>query len=1362
MTRQAGPRHDQKEIHGMNNINIKSSSASIKRLTSLLLAAVMLFTSIQFGAGELYAADADDYALEICHNGEKTSSVTVREDSKLELSASMTRDGSEYQWQIAIDRAADAWVNISGQTSSTVKVSYAMVGSLLDESGAAYIRLREKRGDEVYYSDPVKVQIAYVVKESAFSADAYYASDMSIAVYSALRTGAVPLDYETYNITVEYKYETGAEAAGSLIANIAAGGDYQYHVEFPIIPGYLAYLGDATEASLSLDINVKNISEDITYTVLYKPTEVEFKIYRYIQNVLNDNYTLLKTDTGKGVTGTLVGDDCAVEIDGFTLLYYDKDVTIAADGSTEIEIYYDRNYYLIYFDLDGGYGTEPVYTRYGATAAADQPTRAGYVFKGWELIECGGVAATDEQKNSLKLEKNGTVTVPSMNLRYKAIWETAETTYTVVYWTENANDENYSFLDSKTVSAMSASKVNGADTPHTWDESRHFTLNEKDTNNGKIVEGDGSTVVNVYYDRKEYTLVFANTQTKVEPSSEYLICSENHTHVNYSGNESGKWPNYKYMESCYGILKLKITAKYGANLTKYFFPDATSMPRDWYFVPDCNTYTYGTGNQIASVDIMPGENLIFRYHTTWTGAPVYYYLETLDGISGELEFDGRQYNLYKSILMSTSVDLTYSEEFHDVEGFRQGVFKYDNQNYTTQFDKDHQVDASASGNFLLYYRNSYYLKYYNYDVELKDKEKSLQYEAVVGATYNITPDYPSDLPKDAYEFKGWYTTPECFDGTEFSFGETTMPAHDVQLYAKWVPKQFTVRVYLTEDALNSGDEPRKTQKVDFNKLAKAPDEKVNGSYIFDGWFYYDHGEKKAWDFDSMTVTHNIDIFAQWSSRELVDFTVYYVVQNDDGTTTRIAKPTSGKKLDGMSQTFSAKVGNELYADYREGYFPNVNSHTILMKSGENTFTFVYKPNENVPYKVKYIDKDTGEELREDKSVSENNKVVVTEKFEQIDNYVPDAYQKRLVLSAEGDNVLIFYYTKLTTDEQLAPYIITHWVQGLDGDYTEYSSSQSRAKVGTDVSASSLTLDGYNYVGYEVNRGERQSGTASGTLTADGLRLDLYYDRVTYRYTVKYLKFGTDQKLLDDKTPSATYMYGTVVTEEAPSINGYKLVSASPKSHTIRSEGNVIIFYYSEESITIKYVPIGGGTVSISSESVSAVSGTPNGSVPTPNTNFVFVGWYTDEACTKSVSSDWVDASGKIVPQKKDGLHVAATYYAKFVRATTSLTVKKSGAQDIDKDQTFIFRVVGTDEFTSGIDITITVHGNGQTTIADLPVGQYKVTELADWSWRYDANDGNEKTVTLNQGTNETVFNNERNEWQWLDGDSYCDNLFKND
>ena len=52
---------------------------------------------------------------------------------------------------------------------------------------------------------------------------------------------------------------------------------------------------------------------------------------------------------------------------------------------------------LIDFDMNGGYGTEPVYTRYGSAVGANDPIRHGYVFDGWELVSYDGRTPTAEE-----------------------------------------------------------------------------------------------------------------------------------------------------------------------------------------------------------------------------------------------------------------------------------------------------------------------------------------------------------------------------------------------------------------------------------------------------------------------------------------------------------------------------------------------------------------------------------------------------------------------------------------------------------------------------------------------------------------------------------------------------------------------------------------------------------------------------------------------------------------------------------------------------------------------------------------------------------------------------------------------------
>ena len=66
---------------------------------------------------------------------------------------------------------------------------------------------------------------------------------------------------------------------------------------------------------------------------------------------------------------------------------------------------------------------------------------------------------------------------------------------------------------------------------------------------------------------------------------------------------------------------------------------------------------------------------------------------------------------------------------------------------------------------------------------------------------------------------------------------------------------------------------------------------------------------------------------------------------------------------------------------------------------------------------------------------------------------------------------------------------------------------------------------------------------------------------------------------------------------------------------------------------------------------------------------------------------------------------------------------------------------------------MTVVGNGQTTIHDLPIGDYTVTQLNPWSWRYT--EGATANVTLEAGGSTATFADGQDsaKQQWLNGNS---------
>lgn len=194
----------------------------------------------------------------------------------------------------------------------------------------------------------------------------------------------------------------------------------------------------------------------------------------------------------------------------------------------------------------------------------------------------------------------------------------------------------------------------------------------------------------------------------------------------------------------------------------------------------------------------------------------------------------------------------------------------------------------------------------------------------------------------------------------------------------------------------------------------------------------------------------------------------------------------------------------------------------------------------------------------------------------------------------------------------------------------------------------------------------------------------------------------------------------------------------------------------KETVNINYVSVGPagasfGSVDSASETVMEKSGTALGSMPTPETGFKFVGWFTDQTCTLPVDATWIGSNNKITPQKTNGAYEAATYYAKFDYAVADLTIKQDGGI-ADENQTFIYVVTGGDLPEGGIKVA--VNGNSSVTIKNLKIGSYTVTEETNWNWRCGTTGGSQSITLQGAQTNEVRFTNTVSNSKWLSGNAY--------
>ncbi len=166
------------------------------------------------------------------------------------------------------------------------------------------------------------------------------------------------------------------------------------------------YTSDGTNSSITMP--AANVILTAQWTV---NTDTKYTVNHYQQNLDDNDYKLFETESDKtGTTGEQTT-ATAKNYEGFTAKPVEQK-TIAADGSTVVDIYYDRNTYSVTYT--DGVNNETIFedevhqsVKYGASVPAynngTDPSRENYTFAGWEP----SVPAT----------------MPANNLMFAAKWE---------------------------------------------------------------------------------------------------------------------------------------------------------------------------------------------------------------------------------------------------------------------------------------------------------------------------------------------------------------------------------------------------------------------------------------------------------------------------------------------------------------------------------------------------------------------------------------------------------------------------------------------------------------------------------------------------------------------------------------------------------------------------------------------------------------------------------------------------------------------------------------------------------------------------------------------------------------------------
>ena len=237
----------------------------------------------------------------------------------------------------------------------------------------------------------------------------------------------------------------GNKAAKDTVLIFTATPDDGFVVDKWTIQGGSFEAGTGEDGNSTAKVKV---TADVTVRVSFKAKPagtVQYKVEHWQQNVTGNDYIKVDTEDKTGVTGAIT-EAQAKTYTGFRSLGIIQK-PIAADGSTVVQIKYDRNLITLILNLDEGVLTpslpeNKLKGRFGADVpAVANPTKVGYVFSVWNP----------------KLPKK----FPAENGTYTARWA-KEGDYTITYHLDedsyNSNPASYN-VETATITLNPAIKI---------------------------------------------------------------------------------------------------------------------------------------------------------------------------------------------------------------------------------------------------------------------------------------------------------------------------------------------------------------------------------------------------------------------------------------------------------------------------------------------------------------------------------------------------------------------------------------------------------------------------------------------------------------------------------------------------------------------------------------------------------------------------------------------------------------------------------------------------------------------------------------------------------------------------------------
>lgn len=981
----------------------------------------------------------------------------------------------------------------------------------------------------------------------------------------------------------------------------------------------------------------------------------------------------------ESITGWYTDADCTEKVESVII------------GNADITLYakVEKGYWLTFESNGGSYVAPAFYAKDTAATAPTAPTKLGYAFDGWY---------TDEGLTTPAIF--GRIT--ESTTLYAKWTENGNTSYTVIHWLENADDDGYSYKESETKTGTTGGKTNA--------QAKNYDGFTAQTITQETIKGDGSTIVSVKYKRNEYSVkFFTDRKGKNEDTSK------------------------------------RITAKYGANIRKQW-PGGS-----WY------VNTSGSTAQTC-IDTMPLNGKNFYGKQQGTSSTGHYYIEVLPGQDYTETRGSKHYALDHSDSAPWGVSVT-KEDRYDMTGFtcneqystkdgrsyNGAKFFYDRNSYNIVFvsngSDEHTVskkfeqsiaDVNYTPKALTGEKSDYVFagwyasqectgEAYDFTGKTMPANNITLYAKWVAPTYTVTVYDQNGTKLDEITVsKGdtvtdWLSTQknkitldtgDSFLGWTINRGLPFNPGTKITMNYNLYAKVGNSTGYSVTYDANGGT----GSVTDTEKYAKGAEATVmsnsfkNGDMVFLGWntkadgtgtTYYPNGTIK--------VTGNMDLYAQWGDVASTVTVTYHSNFDTDQTKTVNGIANNGQITveDYSATSLPAREGYTF-----AGWTTEANGSGTKFSAGDSARVNVTEPNDlyaqwtinQYNYTVEYYIDNV-----------KNDSMTVTGNADfgsVINSYTdkcPTGYAlektENLPLTIgvnESENVIKVFYKKNVFN------LTIHYV---------YAEGGTAAEDHTD----SVTFnDTYSVTSPTINGYTADTPVVSGTMPAKNVEVTVTYTkRSDLSYTVHYYWNGTTPVKESETVNGQTF--NASVTESPVAVTGCTPVNTDSKTITIGTGKNEITFYYYKNvELTANSDEV---TYDGEEHSVSGFTGAPadaDFSAITVGAKGTEVGTYP--ANFTEGTKGTVDANKKyIVTEANNG-------QLKINPVTDKVTVTINGHKDTKTYD-------GKEHSVTGYDVTIT-GGNNQYTTND-----FSFTGTAEAKGTNVKTDGYSMGLTAAQFTN---------------------------